>query len=302
MELPDGDFLDVDWVGRRRPDRDRAPRIARFDRIPLRAGAVESRSKRAAGAVRSCIFAAARARPTGCPDPTTRVRPTDVDWFARELRRREPETPLAGVAYSLGGNVLLKWLGESGTDNPVEGGCRRLDSVRARSGRRFHGIWFRTRLSVVSGAQPQKSHAHEDGQRFVRAFSCQSGPRQTPQLPRIRRFGDRADARLPERSRLLRTLQQPSIRRTASKRPPSSSTPRTIHSCIRESSRRPEERSANVTFEISPKRRPRGLRLRTLAGGRRGIGSRIEFPEFLQAHIEEFGPRMGSGDEASELL
>jgi predicted alpha/beta-fold hydrolase len=45
---------------------------------------------------------------------------TDVDWFARELRRREPATPLAAVAYSLGGNVLLKWLGESGTDNPLK--------------------------------------------------------------------------------------------------------------------------------------------------------------------------------------
>lgn len=45
---------------------------------------------------------------------------TDVDWFARELRRREPATPLAGVAYSLGGNVLLKWLGESGSDNPLK--------------------------------------------------------------------------------------------------------------------------------------------------------------------------------------
>jgi hypothetical protein len=43
----------------------------------------------------------------------------DIDWFARELRRREPETPLAAVAYSLGGNVLLKWLGESRTDNPL---------------------------------------------------------------------------------------------------------------------------------------------------------------------------------------
>jgi predicted alpha/beta-fold hydrolase len=35
------------------------------------------------------------------------------------LRRREPETPLMAVAYSLGGNVLLKWLGESRTRNPL---------------------------------------------------------------------------------------------------------------------------------------------------------------------------------------
>jgi hypothetical protein len=31
------------------------------------------------------------------------------------LRRREPAVPLAAVGYSLGGNALLKWLGESGS-------------------------------------------------------------------------------------------------------------------------------------------------------------------------------------------
>lgn len=38
----------------------------------------------------------------------------DIDFLYRTLRRREPETAMAVVGFSLGGNVLLKWLGEQG--------------------------------------------------------------------------------------------------------------------------------------------------------------------------------------------
>lgn len=40
----------------------------------------------------------------------------DIDFLYRILRQREPETPLAAVGFSLGGNVLLKWLGEQGAN------------------------------------------------------------------------------------------------------------------------------------------------------------------------------------------
>ena len=38
----------------------------------------------------------------------------DIDFLYRTLRQREPDTLMAGVGFSLGGNVLLKWLGEQG--------------------------------------------------------------------------------------------------------------------------------------------------------------------------------------------
>ncbi|HEY8098210.1 MAG TPA: hydrolase [Methylobacter sp.] len=38
----------------------------------------------------------------------------DIDFLYQTLRQREPDTPLAVVGFSLGGNVLLKWLGEQG--------------------------------------------------------------------------------------------------------------------------------------------------------------------------------------------
>ncbi len=40
----------------------------------------------------------------------------DIDFFYQTLRLREPETPMAAVGFSLGGNVLLKWLGEKGEE------------------------------------------------------------------------------------------------------------------------------------------------------------------------------------------
>lgn len=36
----------------------------------------------------------------------------DIDFLYRVLREREPQTPMAAVGFSLGGNALLKWLGE----------------------------------------------------------------------------------------------------------------------------------------------------------------------------------------------
>jgi uncharacterized protein len=50
----------------------------------------------------------------------------DLDLVANELRRREPGTPLLAAGVSLGGNVLLKWLGE----NP---GQRLVDAAAAIS-------------------------------------------------------------------------------------------------------------------------------------------------------------------------
>jgi len=39
----------------------------------------------------------------------------DIHFLYQTLRQREPETPLGAVGFSLGGNVLLKWLGEQGS-------------------------------------------------------------------------------------------------------------------------------------------------------------------------------------------
>lgn len=39
----------------------------------------------------------------------------DIHFIYRTLRERDPHIPMAAVGFSLGGNVLLKWLGEHGS-------------------------------------------------------------------------------------------------------------------------------------------------------------------------------------------
>jgi predicted alpha/beta-fold hydrolase len=45
---------------------------------------------------------------------------TDLDFVVRRLVREHPTRPLLAVGVSLGGNVLLKWLGEGGDDVPPQ--------------------------------------------------------------------------------------------------------------------------------------------------------------------------------------
>ena len=45
---------------------------------------------------------------------------TDLDAVVRRLVREQPGRPLSLAGFSLGGNVLLKWLGEHGDDLPSE--------------------------------------------------------------------------------------------------------------------------------------------------------------------------------------
>lgn len=47
----------------------------------------------------------------------------DLNFVFRWLRQREPTIPIAAVGYSLGGNVLLKWLGEQGNRIDLFAAC-----------------------------------------------------------------------------------------------------------------------------------------------------------------------------------
>lgn len=48
---------------------------------------------------------------------------TDLEAVVTALRERSPSVPLFVVGFSLGGNVLLKWLGERGSDAPINAAC-----------------------------------------------------------------------------------------------------------------------------------------------------------------------------------
>jgi Predicted hydrolase of the alpha/beta-hydrolase fold len=119
LELPDGDFLDLAWT------RDTGgPQVLVLHGLE---GSVQS--PYAAGilfaiAMRGWCGVLMHFR--GCSGEMNRLprsyhsgETDDLQTVVEQLVRRNPETPLAAVGYSLGGNVLLKWLGETGASAPL---------------------------------------------------------------------------------------------------------------------------------------------------------------------------------------
>lgn len=113
LELPDGDFVDVDWTRRQS-----GPIV-----IVLHGLEGSIRSHYAAGIMQRIDelgYRGALIHFRGCSGEPNRLPigyhsgfTQDLEYFTGLLKQREPDTKLAAVGYSLGGNALLKWLGES---------------------------------------------------------------------------------------------------------------------------------------------------------------------------------------------
>ncbi|HEV2332394.1 MAG TPA: hydrolase, partial [Gammaproteobacteria bacterium] len=113
LELPDGDFIDIDWT-----TGSQGPIV-----IVLHGLEGSMRSRYACNMMRSLHergFRGAMPYFRGCSGEANRLPISyhsgftqDLEYLSGLLQQREPSTPLAAVGYSLGGNVLLKWLGES---------------------------------------------------------------------------------------------------------------------------------------------------------------------------------------------
>ncbi len=119
LELPDGDFIDLDWT-----EKGSGPIV-----IVLHGLEGSSDSPYARGLLRAIERRGWRGivmHFRGCSGEPNRLARSyhsgdtgDLDFLATTLRRREPRTPLATVGFSLGGNVLLKWLGKAGGVTPL---------------------------------------------------------------------------------------------------------------------------------------------------------------------------------------
>lgn len=115
LDLADGDFIDIDWTtGQAGPivvvlhgltGNIRDSKYARGLMC-----AVHERGWRAV----FMHFRGASEEPNRLPRGYHSGDYHDFAFLLKTLREREPNTPMAAVGYSLGGNVLLKWLGETG--------------------------------------------------------------------------------------------------------------------------------------------------------------------------------------------
>ncbi len=118
-ELPDGDFLDVDALAA----VESAPRL-----IVLHGLESSSRATAVLGLLREAHrlgWGAVAVNFRGCSGEPNRLRRSyhggdtaDLAWVIARMRARYPASPLACAGVSLGGNVLLKYLGEQGEALP----------------------------------------------------------------------------------------------------------------------------------------------------------------------------------------
>ncbi len=120
IELSDGDFLDLDWVG-----GTQGPII-----IVLHGLGGSINSPYAQGILTQIAQAGWRGvlmHFRGCSGEPNRLarfyhsgETGDLDYIVNLLQQREPQTQLAAIGYSLGGSVLLKWLFETRQRNPLD--------------------------------------------------------------------------------------------------------------------------------------------------------------------------------------
>ena len=113
LELPDGDFVQLDWVG-----TGSGPIVIM---LPGLQGDLKSAYVR--GLLRACqsrgwrgvlLNYRGRVEPNRLPQSYHCGMTCDLHHLAHHLAEREPETPIGVVGYSVGANICLKWLGECG--------------------------------------------------------------------------------------------------------------------------------------------------------------------------------------------
>ena len=123
LELPDGDFLDLDWNG---PDPADAPLAVLLHGLEGSSASPYAWGMLAAFKRRGWPAAVMHFR--GCGGEPNRLARSyhsgetgDLAHVVETLGRRAPGRPVFVAGVSLGGNVLLKWLGETGAEAPLAG-------------------------------------------------------------------------------------------------------------------------------------------------------------------------------------
>jgi hypothetical protein len=115
LELADGDFLDFDWVD----GQPGQPVVVLFHGLEGNSGSFYARDLMHAVQQRGWTGVVAHFR--GCSGEDNRLPrayfagdSADIETMLRHVKSRHPDAPLYAVGVSLGGNALLKWLGENG--------------------------------------------------------------------------------------------------------------------------------------------------------------------------------------------
>ncbi|HUT41343.1 MAG TPA: hydrolase [Gammaproteobacteria bacterium] len=119
LELPDGDFIDIDWT-----DAGSGLQVLVLHGLEGSleshyAGALLARLAQEGCHAGLMYFRGRSGEVNRLPRSYHSGDTADLDYAIRALRTTHPQRKLAVIGFSLGGNVLLKWLGEQGCDAPV---------------------------------------------------------------------------------------------------------------------------------------------------------------------------------------
>ena len=115
LELPDGDFVDLDWTAPAPGSRVLILHGLEGSLESHYAGGLLSRLRNAGFNAGLMYFRGRSGTPNRLPRSYHSGDTGDLACVLQHLHRRDPDSPLAVVGFSLGGNVLLKWLGEAGS-------------------------------------------------------------------------------------------------------------------------------------------------------------------------------------------
>ncbi|CAG8864438.1 hypothetical protein PS627_01030 [Pseudomonas fluorescens] len=167
--LVDGDFLDLDWHGPHQPD---APLVLVLHGLTGSSGSPYVKGLQLALQQRGWASVAVNWR--GCSgEPNLLARSyhsgasEDLAETIAHLRAQRPLAPLYAVGYSLGGNILLKYLGESGSASQLQAAVAvsvpfRLDECADRIGLGFSRVYqahfMRAMLTYVKDKQRHFQH------------------------------------------------------------------------------------------------------------------------------------------------
>ena len=115
-ETPDGDFIDVDCIS---DGEDHAPIVILFH--GLEGNAQSHYARTMADLLQQIGWRGYVPNFRGCSGELNRLPrayhsgdSAEIDWILRRFRARYPDRVLCAVGVSLGGNALMKWLGEQG--------------------------------------------------------------------------------------------------------------------------------------------------------------------------------------------
>ena len=118
-DTPDGDFIDLDWTAA--PAASDAPLLVLFHGLEGSSNSHYARALMHAAAQRGWQGVVVHFR--GCSGELNRLPrayhsgdSAEIDWILRRLRALHDRGPLLAAGVSLGGNALLKWLGEQQAD------------------------------------------------------------------------------------------------------------------------------------------------------------------------------------------